>query len=130
MSEKILNRMMLEAIFLKDIGQFSAYVREWAEQRGIEVVSYEFKPNDDQDPEGFLLINENQDIRKDIGEIYAHYSHKHIPTQKIDINGTLQVAINSFRMWAEKNKVKRALVLGDDDLVNNENLDRFFLSLK
>ncbi len=122
--------MILEAIFLKNTGQFSDYVREWADTRGIETISYEFKPSDDQEPHGLLLVNENQDVTKEIGEVYALYDRKHIPTQRIDINGTLQVAINSFRMWADKNKCKRVLVLGADDLVKNENLERFFSNLK
>jgi len=122
--------MTLETIYLKDGGNFSEYVTQWAETKGIETVSFEFKSDGDVEPQGLLLVNENQDIRRDIGEVYALFDRKHIPTQKIDINGTLQVAINSFRMWADKNKCKRVLVLGDDDLVKNENLDRFFLSLK
>lgn len=122
--------MILEAIFLKGGGQFSDYVREWADTRGIEVVSYEFKPNQDQEPHGLLLVNENHDITKEIGEVYSLYDRKHIPTQKIDINGTLQVAMNSFRMWADKNKCERVLILGDNDLVKNENLERFFSNLK
>ncbi len=122
--------MILEAIFLKNTGQFSDYVREWADTRGIETISYEFKPSDDQEPHGLLLVNENQDVTKEIGEVYALYDRKHIPTQRIDINGTLQVAINSFRMWADKNKCKRVLILGADDLVKNENLERFFSNLK
>ncbi|MCJ8292634.1 MAG: hypothetical protein HRT58_22170 [Crocinitomicaceae bacterium] len=122
--------MILEAIFLKEGGQFSNYVREWADTRGIEVVSFEFKPNQDQEPHGLLLVNENHDITKEIGEVYSLYDRKHIPTQKIDINGTLQVAMNSFRMWADKNKCKRVLILGDNDLVKNENLERFFSNLK
>jgi hypothetical protein len=122
--------MILETIYLKDGGKFSEYLTEWAETKGIETVSYEFKPGEDQEPHGLLLINENQDIRRDIGEVYSVFDRKHIPTQKIDINGTLQVAINSFRMWVDKNKCKRVLVLGDDDLVKNENLERFFTNLK
>lgn len=122
--------MILETIFLKDGGQFHDYVTEWADTRGIEIVSYEFKPSEDQEPDGLLLVNENQDITREIGEIYALFDRKHLPTQKVDINGTLQVAINSFRIWADKNKCKRVLVLGDNELVKNENLERFFSSLK
>ena len=94
LSELDLERMILETIYLKDGGQFAEYVAKWADTRGIETVSYEFKPNEDQEPQGLLLVNENQDIRRDIGEIYSLFDRKHIPTQKIDINGTLQVAIN------------------------------------
>ncbi|MFK7787780.1 MAG: hypothetical protein AB8B56_21845 [Crocinitomicaceae bacterium] len=122
--------MTLETIYLKDGGQFSEYLTEWAEVKGVETVAYEFKPGEDQEPQGLILVNENQDIRRDIGEIYAAFDRKHIPIQKIDINGTLQVAINSFRIWLDKNKCKRVLIIGDDDLVKNENLERFFSNLK
>ena len=122
--------MTLETIYLKDGGKFSEYLTEWAETKGIETVSYEFKPGEDQAPQGLLLVNENQDIRRDINEVYTAFDRKHIPIQKIDINGTLQVAINSFRIWLDKNKCSSVLIVGGDDLVKNENLERFFTNLK
>ncbi|MFT5777611.1 MAG: hypothetical protein ACI837_000559 [Crocinitomicaceae bacterium] len=117
--------MNLETVFLREGSSFSAYIGDWATQMGVSVASYDYKPNEDQDPDGLLLINENQDIRRDIDEIHTYFDARHIPTQKIDLNGTLQVAINSFRMWADENKCKKVLILGADELVKNENLDRF-----
>ena len=122
--------MILETILLKDEGKFGSFIREWAEQKGVEVVSYEYKASEDETANGILLINENQDIRKDFAEMHAIFDRKHIPTQKIDLNGTLQVAINSFRIWADTNKCKRILILGDDDLLKNDNLNRFFENIK
>ena len=117
--------MNLNTVFLREGSPFSAYIGEWAEGLGISVAPYSFKPTEDQVPDGLLLINENQDIRKDIDEIHSHYDTKHIPTQKIDLNGTLQVAVNNFRMWVDNNKCKQVLIIGSDDLVKNENLERF-----
>lgn len=117
--------MKLDTIYLRVGSPFANYINEWAERLGVNVEGYEFKPAEDQVPEGLLLINENQDIRKDIDEIHTHFDKKHIPTQKIDINGTLQVAVNSFNMWADANKCKNILVLGSDELIKNENLERF-----
>lgn len=122
--------MRLETIYLRVESPFSNYVRDWAERLGINVEAYEYKPSEDQEPDGLLLINENQDIRKDIDEIHSFFDKKHIPTQKIDLNGTLQVAINSFQMWSGANKCKAILILGADDLVKNENLDRFMSSIE
>ena len=76
------------------------------------------------------MENKAKPLKWHILTFSALYDRKHIPTQKIDINGTLQVAMNSFRMWADKNKCKRVLILGDNDLVKNENLERFFSNLK
>ena len=100
-------------------------MKEWATKMNFEVEGYEFKPQEDQKPDGLLLINENQDIRRDIDEIHTFFDKKHIPTQKIDLNGTLQVAVNSFKMWIDANKCKKILVLGSDEVVKNDNLNRF-----
>ena len=77
--------MILETIYLKDGGEFSKYLTEWAETKGIETVSYEFKPGEDQEPHGLLLINENQDICRDIGEVYSVFDRKHIPTAETEM---------------------------------------------
>lgn len=117
--------MKLETIYLRLDSPFSNYMKEWATKMNVEVEGYEFKPQEDQKPDGLLLINENQDIRRDIDEIHTFFDKKHIPTQKIDLNGTLQVAVNSFKMWIDANKCKNILVLGSDEVVKNDNLNRF-----
>lgn len=117
--------MNLETIYLSAESPFSNYIREWATRMGVEVNAYADKQGEEGTPDGLLLINENQDIRKDIDEIHTLFDLKHIPTQKIDINGTLQVAVNSFKMWMGSNKCTNILFLGADDIVKNENLERF-----
>lgn len=117
--------MNLESIYLRADSRFSNYIKDWAEGLGMIVESYEYRATEDQVVDGLLLINENQDIRKDIDEIHTFFDKRHIPTQKIDVNGTLQVAVNSFKMWMDSNKCQRVLILGADELVENENLERF-----
>ncbi len=120
--------MRLETVYLRTDSPFTKHIREWASSNGLNVENYEVK-GDDEIADGLLVINENQDLRKDIHEIHDAFDKRHIPTQKIDINGTLQVAVNSFRMWLENNKCKSVLVMGGDELVKNENLDRFLNSI-
>lgn len=117
--------MKVDKIYIGGNSPFSVFMKEWAEKFSIEVDSFEFDPAQDLAPDGLLLINENHDIRKDIDEIHNFFDRKHVPTQKIDINGTLQVAINSYNMWMNSYKCKNVLILGADELVKNENLNRF-----
>ena len=104
---------------------FSTYLSDWASKVNIEVEEYDLKA-DDHTADGMLLINANQDIDKDIDELHTLFDVKHIPTQKIDVNGTLQVAVSNLDLWLKNNKCKNVLIVGADDLVENENLDRFF----
>lgn len=116
--------MSLEIIYLKSDSSFSTRISEWASHIGIQTELYDFK-SEDISADGLLLINANQDIEKDIEEIHAFFDVKHFPTQKVDINGTLQVAASNFQLWLTKFKCKSILILGSDKLVENENLERF-----
>ena len=46
-------------------------------------------------------------------------------TYRIDINGTLNVSIVNLKLWLHSNKAKHLLVVGKDEIIKNENLDRF-----
>lgn len=116
--------MILETIYLKSDSTFSTLISEWASSIGVQTVLYDFK-SEDIEADGLLLINENQDIEKDIEEVHNFFDVKHFPTQKVDINGTLQVAVSNFGLWMKNFKCKSILILGSENLVNNENLERF-----
>ncbi len=120
--------MNINKIYIKSDSQFSAYITEWAMNQRIPVEEYDFRLEDHQ-ADGLLLINANHDIDRDLYEILLNFETKHIPTRKIDVNGTLQVAVSSFNLWLNSNKCKDVLILGSDNLISNENLDRFFRGL-
>ena len=90
--------MLVETIYLKRDSLFSTQIAEWASSLGIQVEDYDVKM-EEHSAEGLLLINENQDIEKEMYELHTLFDKKHLPTQKIDVNGTLQVAVSNFEMW-------------------------------
>ncbi len=121
--------MILETIYLKSDSTFSTIIAEWATSLGVQTVDYDFK-SEEQQVDGLLLINANQDIEKDLDDIHSLFDLKHFPTQKVDVNGTLQVAVSSFEIWLQKFKCKRLLILGSEKLAENENLTRFLARLQ
>ena len=116
--------MKLKTIYLKADSPFSSVLGEWADKQGIATLEYDFK-SVELEPDGLLLINQNQDIEREMDEVHTDFDKKHMPTQKIDINGTLQVAVSNFEMWLSNFKCQKILVLGSENLVKNDNLDRF-----
>lgn len=121
--------MLVETIYLKSDSVFSKQITEWASPLGIHVEDYDVKM-EEHTAEGLLLINENQDIEKEMYEIHTLFDKKHLPTQKIDVNGTLQVAVSNFEMWLRNFKCKNILILGSEKLVKNENLERFLARIQ
>lgn len=121
--------MNLDKIYIKSDSAFSSYVTNWASKVNVEVEEYDLK-SDEHIAEGMLLINANQDIDRDVDELHSLFDKKHIPTQKIDVNGTLQVAVSNLDLWLKNNKCSNVLIIGSDNLVENENLDRFFNTIE
>ena len=117
--------MNLSKIYIKSDSAFSQYITEWASRMNIDTEDYDVKVAD-HTADGLVLINANQDISRDIDELHSLFDEKHIPTQKIDVNGTLQVAVSNLDLFLKNNKCKEVLIVGSDDLTQNENLDRFF----
>ena len=122
--------MRLKTIYIKPSSSFSSYVKTWAETAGVTIEEYDYRIQDDQAADGLLLINENHDIPRDLYDMHTHFDERHIPTQKIDVNGTLQVAVSSLEMWLRNFKCKNVLILGSEKLIKNDNLDRFFNKVK
>ncbi|GAB5416471.1 MAG: hypothetical protein Crog4KO_09420 [Crocinitomicaceae bacterium] len=115
--------MKLQTIIIRPENTFGQRLSDWSATRGLRVEEYD--PRSEEFPDGMLLINANQDFDKEDIELHDQFDIKHIPTQKIDINGTLQVAISNFNLWLTTNKCKSVLIVGSEELLQNENLDRF-----
>lgn len=115
--------MELNTILTKPEHSLGKRLVEWATAHNVATEEYD--PRSEELPDGLLLINANQDFEKEDIDLHNQFDVKHIPTQKIDINGTLQVAISNFNLWLRTNKCQRVLVIGSEDLLQNENLDRF-----
>lgn len=122
--------MKIDKIYIAPNSKFSTYIAEWADQVGIITEEYDLKEPKELDTTGLLLINANQDTEKELIDLYKFFDKKHIPVQKIDVNGTLQVAVSNFELWLNNFKCKNVLILGSESLVNNDNLVRFFERIK
>jgi len=120
--------MRPEVILLRPDNAFANRIGEWAQVNAIETEVYDVRSEELAD--GMILINSNQDCEKDDDDLHALYYKKHIPTQRIDINGTLQVAVTNFQLWLNTNKCHRVLIVGSDELLTNENLERFLQKIK
>lgn len=121
--------MNLKKVYLKEESAFTTYLMEWSQVNDIEAEVSDITALDES-IEGVIIITANQDIDKETNDLIAAYDKKHIPIRKIDVNGTLQVAVSNFDLWMRNNKCSTVLMLGADDLVKNNNLDRFFKSIE
>lgn len=122
--------MRVTQLYFED-NAFGKTISAWAESIGIETIKLDPK-NDGQieEVDGLLLFHENHDIDKVRHELLSIFEHKQRGISKIDINGTLSVAVSNFSLWLERNKCKSLLATGSEELIQNPNLERFLEQLK
>ncbi|MBL6667835.1 MAG: hypothetical protein ISP69_04080 [Crocinitomicaceae bacterium] len=118
--------MKLETIYLKANTSFSKAIETWCSANANEVVQtkerYELSI---ENFDSLLIVSENQSISKENWNLKSLFDQNQKSTYRIDINGTLNVSIVNLKLWLHSNKAKHLLVVGKDEIIKNENLDRF-----
>lgn len=123
--------MNIKEIFTAEGSSFGQAISTWAESLNAEVHPIDLKNNElFEGVDGLVLFHETHDITKGNQEILGIFENKQRAISKIDINGTLMVAVSNFSLWMERNKCKSLLIIGADELLKNPNLERFLEKLK
>lgn len=118
-------------IFTLEESSFGKVVHAWAD--GISIGTSPIGLKDEEkinEIDGLLLFHENHDLDRSQQELMHLFEQKQKAISKIDINGTLSVALSNFSLWMDRNKCKTILVTGSEELPNNPNLARFLEHLK
>ena len=122
--------MKLETIYLKANTPFSKAIQAWCSENANEVVHtkerYELSI---ELFDSLLIVSENQSISKENWNLKSLFDQNKKSTYRIDINGTLNVAIVNLKLWLHSNKAKHLLVVGKDEIIKNEKLERFLSKL-
>jgi hypothetical protein len=125
------DKMKFDKVYLKGGSKFSEVISTWVADKANEIVLVTDKFQDQfQDMDSLLIINENQNLLKEIQEIKAFFDKQQKAIHKIDINGTLMVGLSSLGLWIESSKVKRVYIAGSDELLQNPNLQRYLNAIR
>lgn len=123
--------MNIKEIYSSEGSTFGETIAVWAESIGIEHFKIDLKQEEKIDEiQGLILFHETHDIVRAHQEVISIFEQKQRAISKIDVNGTLMVAVSNFSLWMERNKCKSILVVGSDELLKNPNLERFLEKLK
>jgi hypothetical protein len=118
--------MKVTKVYLQTDSLFSSKISEWLLKKKIDILT--FRPNEDNALkviDGLVVFNESKFLTKELDEMERLAKANQKPTLNIDINGTIMVAISNLDLWVERNRCKKIMIIGSEELVKNPNLDRF-----
>jgi len=118
--------MNLKKVYLFNSKQLSTVLSEWGSSLGAEIILREYNDKLEFDEfDGLVALTEGLDVEKADQDLIDEFDARRIPIRKIDLNGTIQVAVNGLDLWLKNNKCTRISIIGSDHLMKNDNLNRF-----
>jgi hypothetical protein len=118
--------MKVTKVYVQTNSAFADKISEWLIKKKIDVLTFsEKEDNALKVIDGLVIFNESKSLPKEIEEMERIAKNNQKPTLNIDINGTLMVAVSNLDLWVERNRCKKIMIIGSNDLVKNPNLDRF-----
>ena len=118
--------MKVTKVYVQTNSVFAEKISEWLKKKRIDILTFsEKEDNALKVIDGLVVFNESKSLPKDIDEMEQIAKNNQKPTLNIDINGTLMVAVSNLDLWIERNRCKKIMIIGSNDLVKNSNLDRF-----
>jgi hypothetical protein len=118
--------MKVTKVYVQTNSSFAEKITEWLQIKNIDVLTFsEKEDNALKVIDGLVVFNESKFLPKEIDEMEKVAKNNQKPTLNIDINGTIMVAISNLDLWIERNRCKKIMIIGSNELVKNPNLDRF-----
>jgi hypothetical protein len=118
--------MKVTKVYVQTNSAFAHKISEWLIKKKIDVLTFsEKEDNALKVIDGLVIFNESKSLPKEIEEMERIAKNNQKTTLNIDINGTLMVAVSNLDLWVERNRCKKIMIIGSNDLVKNPNLDRF-----
>ena len=118
--------MKVTKVYVQTNSAFADKISEWLIKKKIDVLTFsEKEDNALKVIDGLVIFNESKSLPKEIEEMERIAKNNQKPILNIDINGTLMVAVSNLDLWVERNRCKKIMIIGSNDLVKNPNLDRF-----
>jgi hypothetical protein len=118
--------MKVTKVYVQTNSAFADKISEWLIKKKIDVLTFsEKEDNALKVIDGLVIFNESKSLPKEIEEMERVAKNNQKPILNIDINGTLMVAVSNLDLWVERNRCKKIMIIGSNDLVKNPNLDRF-----
>lgn len=115
----------IQTIYLEDKTAFAASISAWLESKGFTVVSYDGSDQQNETIDGVVLFHENHNFDKHVADLRDHFDKLQVAMHKIDISGTMNVAISHLGLFFDRTKCKHVLFLGSENLKDHPKMEVF-----
>lgn len=117
--------MHIQTIYVEEKTAFAASISQWMVEKGFNVVAFE-ENNESVEPiDAVVLFHENHNFDKRVADLRDHFDKFQIAAHKIDMSGTMNVALSHLSLFFERTKCKHVLFIGSESLKDHPKMEVF-----
>jgi hypothetical protein len=117
---------LISSVYVQENTKFGASVASWLSAKGFEIIH--FKGDDEAEfdtIDAAVIFHENHNFDKAITDLRDVLDDRNVPIHKIDLSGTMNVALTHLALFFERTKCKKALFFGSEALENHPKMEVF-----
>ncbi len=115
----------IQTIHIEEKSAFASSMSPWLVEKGFQVQSFEETTLQVESIDAVVIFHENHNFDKRVAELRDHFEKLQIATHKIDLSGTMNVALSHLSLFFDRMKCKNVLFLGSDNLKDHPKLEAF-----
>jgi hypothetical protein len=115
----------IQTIHLEEKTSFSSIMSNWLVEKGFNVVPFVETQDQIEEIDAVVLFHDNHNFDKRVAELRDLFDRHQVAMHKIDMSGTMNVALSHLSLFFERTKCKNVLFLGSDNLKDNPKLELF-----
>jgi hypothetical protein len=112
-------------IYLPEKAVFSAEISAALTGRGFAVENFTETEDQIEKIDGVVLFHDNHNFDRHVAELRDLFDLRQVAMHKIDLSGTLNVALSHLSLFFDRTKCRNVLFLGSDNLKNHPKLELF-----
>lgn len=110
-------------IYLQEKTAFAASIGPSLTARGFATQAFDESQVEFID--GVVLFHDNHNFDKSVAELRDLFELRQVAMHKIDLSGTLNVALSHLSLFFDRTKCKKPLFLGSENLKDHPKLEIF-----
>lgn len=115
----------IQTIYTVEKSVFADTVNTWLEGLGFHVLPFHEDAELIDTIDAVVIFHDNHNFDKRTIELRDLFEMHQAPIHKIDLSGTMNVALSHLSLFFDRTKCKHVLFLGSDSLKNLPKMDVF-----
>jgi hypothetical protein len=115
----------IKTIYTPEKSAFATNIRSWLTDRGFNVEAFDESIDQVEAIDAVVIFHENHNFDRPVADLRDLFDKRQVAMHKIDMSGTMNVAISHLSLFLERTQCKHVLFLGSEGLKDNPKMELF-----